>query len=484
MLRRVAGWAESELQSVIRALQAAEFIYEVSPGTGTEYTFKHAVTQAVAYDAVLRTERQALHARVFQATVAATGDRADEQLERLADHALAGCLWEQAVHYGALAAERAGARYAWQQAAAFYDGALAALSHLPETTPNLERAISVRLGLRMALGNTGEYRRATTMLQEASALATRLGQDVTAAQFDASACMFLTNLGELDQAIILGRRGAAGAARSGHVPSMIGLAFGLGQAHWLRGSFDEAAAVLTECLPNMRGRHRTSPAGTLGNAALMGLVCLSKTHAIRGDFAEAHVLAAEAMAFVAEDDKPYNRSYASVGIGFALLMEGDGQGAVAALEPGLDTARQAGIALLVPSIARYLGRAYVLDGRYAAAFDLLHEAVSYSNEQSLYGLSAWCGTALACAHLAAGRPEARTIAGQVASQAKRHGYHPAHAIALRVAASAALAQGDAAAAVAGHEEACILLRGMRMVPELARAQRSLAEAFARLRQKR
>lgn len=477
VLRQVAGWTEDALQSAVRALQAAEFIYEVSPGSGTEYTFKHAVTQAVAHDAVLRTERQALHARVFHAMLSTSGDRADEQLERLADHALAGGLWEQAVHYGALAAERAGARYAWRQAVAFYDGALSALAHLPETTWTLERGISLRVGLRTALGTTGGFRRGAAVLQEASALALKLGRDVSAAQFDASGCMLLSNLGELEQAVLLGRRGAAVAARAGHVPTSISLAFGLGQAHWLHGEFGEAADVLTAALPDMRGRHRTGPAGTVGNAALMGLVCLSKTHAIRGDNAAAQELATEAAAFVLEDDRPYNRSYATIAAGFAHLMAGEGQAAIDALEPGLETARRAGIDLLVASVARYLGRAYVLEGRHAAAFDLLHEAVRYSDEQSLASLSVWCGAALACAHLAVGRPEAGRLAQEAGQKAARHGYRPVQAMCLRLSASAALAKGDGGAAVATFKEACLMLDRLGMTPELALAQLALAEAL-------
>ena len=55
-----------------------------------EYTFKHALTQQVAYETLLQERRRALHARIVEALEALAGDRVAEQVERLAHHALRG----------------------------------------------------------------------------------------------------------------------------------------------------------------------------------------------------------------------------------------------------------------------------------------------------------------------------------------------------------------------------------------------------------
>ena len=70
VLRQVSRLPEIDLQTALQALETAEFLYETSPGTGQDYTFKHVVTQSVAYDAILRAERRVLHARVFHAQLA------------------------------------------------------------------------------------------------------------------------------------------------------------------------------------------------------------------------------------------------------------------------------------------------------------------------------------------------------------------------------------------------------------------------------
>ena len=66
------------------------------PGT---YTFKHVLTQEVAYGSLLQEQRRALHARIVEALEALAGDRVAEQVERLAYHALRGEVWDKAVTY-------------------------------------------------------------------------------------------------------------------------------------------------------------------------------------------------------------------------------------------------------------------------------------------------------------------------------------------------------------------------------------------------
>ncbi len=54
--------SEDELNRLLNDLQLAEFIYEQPAVGDTEYIFKHALTQEVAYNSVLMERRQQLHA--------------------------------------------------------------------------------------------------------------------------------------------------------------------------------------------------------------------------------------------------------------------------------------------------------------------------------------------------------------------------------------------------------------------------------------
>ena len=98
LLQAVAEVPEEVLRLGLSHLQAAEFLYETRLFPEHEYTFKHALTQQVAYETLLQERRRALHARIVEALEALAGERVAEQVERLAHHALRGEVWDKAVH--------------------------------------------------------------------------------------------------------------------------------------------------------------------------------------------------------------------------------------------------------------------------------------------------------------------------------------------------------------------------------------------------
>ena len=74
-----------------------------------------------------------LHARIVEALEALAGDRVAEQVERLAHHALRGEVWDKALAYCRQAGEKTMARSAHREAVGYFEQALSALPHLPET---------------------------------------------------------------------------------------------------------------------------------------------------------------------------------------------------------------------------------------------------------------------------------------------------------------------------------------------------------------
>ena len=245
--------------------------------------------------------------------------------------------------------------------------------------------------------------------------------------------------------------------------------FGLGQAHWFRGEFVDAERVLTAGLPHLRGAFRTRRTGTTGTASVLTLVCLAKTHAMTGYFDAAFALATEAKAVAADTALPYDLSYARLADGFAHFVRGAHRAAIAELEAALAICRAAGIRLLQPSIARYLARAYAECDRIEEAHALLDEALSYTTAQSLVGLTAWCGTARGYAHLRGMATQAEAVLEEAIAVARRHGYRPVAAHALRALGEAQMNRPTPALAEAeqSYRAAADLARGMGMRPELA-----------------
>ena len=113
LLRRLTGDDEMTLLGQIKALIAAQLVVEES---ADQFAFRHALTRAALSGDLLGRERRALHGRVAAALEAIARERGDEIAEQwaadIAAHWFAAGAWEQAAHYGWLAAERARRLYA------------------------------------------------------------------------------------------------------------------------------------------------------------------------------------------------------------------------------------------------------------------------------------------------------------------------------------------------------------------------------------
>src|SRR5207344_2311642 len=116
LLQAIADMPEEVLHRSLAHLQAAEFLYETHLFPDREYTFKHALTHEVAYGSLLQERRRVLHARIVEALEALAGDRLAEQVERLAQHALRGEVWDKAVAYCWQAGEKTLERSAYREA--------------------------------------------------------------------------------------------------------------------------------------------------------------------------------------------------------------------------------------------------------------------------------------------------------------------------------------------------------------------------------
>src|SRR5262249_46533244 len=99
MLQAIAELPEATLHRGLAHLQAAEFLYETRLFPEQVYTFKHALTHEVAYSNLLQERRRALHAQIVAVLETLAGDRRDEQLDLLAQHAMRGQVWAKALTY-------------------------------------------------------------------------------------------------------------------------------------------------------------------------------------------------------------------------------------------------------------------------------------------------------------------------------------------------------------------------------------------------
>jgi class 3 adenylate cyclase/tetratricopeptide (TPR) repeat protein len=167
--------APADLAVALRALAQAEFVYEQALYPVAEYTFKHPLTQQVAYDTLLRERRARVHVAVARATAAIYTEKLDEKAALLAHHCeQAGEAWQAALWHQR-AAEWAGVTNA-AEGVRHWERVRSILRPLPHTAEALQLGITAcvwNLNLAWRLGTP--MADATDVFEEGRRLAEEAG---------------------------------------------------------------------------------------------------------------------------------------------------------------------------------------------------------------------------------------------------------------------------------------------------------------------
>jgi class 3 adenylate cyclase/tetratricopeptide (TPR) repeat protein len=175
ILRKVAGLGDGDLSSALHTLTSAEFVYQEALYPEAEYSFKHPLTQDVAYRSQLAERKTRVHGGVARAIEDLGDGKLGERAALLAYH------WEhagdarEAAKWHRAAAEWGGANHPaetlqhWQRVRQLLDT-------LPESQENLAERAAVRAQIMTHLGRLGDVEdQATSLFREGRELAVRSG---------------------------------------------------------------------------------------------------------------------------------------------------------------------------------------------------------------------------------------------------------------------------------------------------------------------
>jgi class 3 adenylate cyclase/tetratricopeptide (TPR) repeat protein len=486
LLQAIADTSEEALSRSLAHLQAAEFLYETSLFPEPVYTFKHALTHEVASGSLLHERRRALHARIVAALEALAGDRLDDQVERLAQHALRGEVWDKALVYGRQAGNKAQARSAYREAVACYEQALAALEHVPDSHAATEQAIDLRLGLRTALNALGEAPgRMLEHLRRAETLAETLGDSLRLGRVYATMSTNFWSAGEVDHAIDYGQRALTLAATLGHVGLQAQAHYSLGQAYYDAGDYPRAIESLEWNVVTLQGELRSARFGGNSIIAAASRAWLSHCHAERGAFTEGLALAEDGLRIAETGNHPFSLIAACRGVSMVYLRQGDVHRAIAMLERGMGLCQDWHIPLLVPQLTATLGLAYALEGRVAAGLALAEHEVEQAVARGTSRALAFAVTCLSEAYLLAGRlEEARQRAAQAFDLAHQYTQRGTQSWALWLLGESTARQASPEVELAaGHyRQALALAEELGMRPLQAHCHRGLGMLYGMLGQ--
>jgi class 3 adenylate cyclase/tetratricopeptide (TPR) repeat protein len=371
LLRAVTELPEDELRGALDRLQAAEFVYETGLFPDLEYSFKHALTQDVAYGGQLQERRRELHARIVDAIETLHHNRLGEQVELLAHHALRGELREKAVSYLIQAGVKAARHSAPYNAQGSYEQALVLLEALPDSRYKLEQSFEIRLELRAVLVMLGETRMALQHLREAEVLAETLNDE----RRRGHVCALMSSLnclhGELDDALANGTRALTIAEHLGDSTSRIVTETYLTQVHYYRCEYERVVELATANLAAMSAGPVHYPANVPSPVYVQRWLVRSLTEL--GGFAEAAPHLHEMLRLAEPTQSTYAVGMAHVTAGWCLLAKGDWAQARPLVERGVAEYRKGNISLSLPHAVASSAQVLAQLGETSAALDRLRE---------------------------------------------------------------------------------------------------------------
>ncbi len=421
LLHAVHPLAEGDLQSALAKLTDAELVYARGIAPEASYTFKHALIQDAAYEALLKTRRRELHRRVAETITERFTAIAEEHPEVLARHWTEAGEIDLAVAEWTRAGKTAEARNAFMEAQEGLQQALALLNLLPESPARDDRELALRESLVPILRLTRGWAAPETV--EASAriapLAERSGNLQRLARSIGTRCFHANLAGDLSTAAALADHALELALREG-TPSLIAIqhtmqlitryprgeltlaenhftalqkfvddpvfrqlpggmvisVFGWGSLHaWVLGRADVA-------------RERLAKAKAAVNPANLHDLPWSEFHAARlhtlmREYETVEVEAARALDLCEKHRFPNDAAASRCTLGHARAQLGRTADSVALIRGGIDTLIQVGNRIYIPRHLTYLAAAQHCAGAIGDAFETVEQALNFNPEEAV-----------------------------------------------------------------------------------------------------
>jgi class 3 adenylate cyclase/predicted ATPase len=151
LISATAAMPQKQLDDALAQLVSTELIFRRGKPPDAEYMFKHSLVQDVAYNTMLHSNRQVLHARIANALETQFSKIAETQPELLARHFGEAGLVDKALDYSLKAGQQAIARGAMIEAVAQLRKGLDLLTVVPDRAAYQTQELKVQMALGHAL---------------------------------------------------------------------------------------------------------------------------------------------------------------------------------------------------------------------------------------------------------------------------------------------------------------------------------------------
>jgi class 3 adenylate cyclase len=502
---------EIDLAACMRRLVAADLVLPDTDRGANVYRFKHAITQEVAYETLLRQRRRELHASAARAIERVEASVFDEHCETLAYHYGLGEEYERAALFSEQAGDRATRTFSLEEARQQYRQAVTCLDRLEPTPERLRRRVDVGLKwaaacmfkpaveqlevLRVSLAHAerigykrgaaytlcwfgcieyalGNQESAATAFAQCMPLASELADERLAAQLQvnlgqsyAAAADYARALEHLTVGLERKEHVPSGRGREARgTPSGFGRAFGigyLGLVYGDRGQFDLAYSHIEQALSIVRKARSRALEGSI-------LTQLGMVQLWQGDWVACRRTALLMQGTAEQVHGPYILAMSKTVSGYVRFASGDKEGGLELLRVAAAWLESTQIGLTLSWNLSCLAEALALCSRADEARKYARSALARAEARDLLGEVA--------AHRALGLAEgcgqgtwaaAETCFHQALAASQRKGSEREAAITRLRGASVALRFGELDRASSWLDAAAQQFSAMKMETYLA-----------------
>ncbi len=405
ILKRITR-LEKHIDRCLNSLERIDLIRKKSLEPDLEYVFKHALTHEVAYNGLLKKQRQGIHEQIALVIERLFEKRLSDFYEALAFHFEQGKSFNKAVHYLVKSGEKSLNKYAVEESHQYFKQAFDLLANKSDKTKEEEGLLvdllikwafvfhyrgdfrglknlltaheslakdledQARLGmyytlLGLALYETGKVKDAHQCLCQAL----ELGEATESQQVIGYACSWLVwtcaELGLLDEALLFGER-AIEISRL--LESEDYLFFnslgGMGLAYWYRGERKNAFEA-GKSLLDYGQRHANI------RSLVLGHFVTACSHLIAGDFPSAIESFQRAIEVSAD---PWFSQFPRMLLCFTYVSGGQFQEAEDAIEEVLNYSQQFGTEIIRTPARTLMGLVTIAKGHLSRGLKMLEDA--------------------------------------------------------------------------------------------------------------
>lgn len=419
LLEAVTGRGKA-LKSCLHGLQSLEFIYEKSVFPETEYIFKHAFTQEVAYGSLLLKKRREMHEEIGRAIEGFYPDRLEDFYETLAHHYSRCDNAQKALTYLELSGNKAARSYSNWEAIRFYRESMEVLDKQPQTKERDRKKIDVSISIMDPLAFLGFPDGSIEILEEAETLAGLLGDEDDLARVRSKLAFCHCYRGNTALGLEYSEKCLEAAEKAGDIDSMAVTVFDLCFPMFYDGRLEDVAAATGRVLQLIEESHREEDimmGGTTMYSSLLGWHAAAL--GFMGEFEEAERVVKEGLEHTLEVGDAFGTGWLETGCAFLSLLKGAAGETVEHARRAIERYEETGIRVLASQSWALLGRGHAMLGEHEEARKHAETAVERGREGGAAANQPFVLSTLAMVCLDAGDLEKAASSAEEALQLSR-----------------------------------------------------------------